>query len=129
MNSFKKRQTPDHRKSIVDLPEQLFREIFKYLDTETVYFAMRNVSQEIKKQVDQYIELRGVFIVTGTFCCSTRLIHIFKRYGNELESYYKIAPALPFFISHSWTFPEKKNSFCRILNNRIVQGNYQLVQK
>ena len=131
MKPLKKRQKHDGSKSFVDLPEQLFREILKYLDNETIYFVMRNVSQEWKNSVDQYTELGGVFIITGTSCCFTKLMYIFKRYGKELESYYEIAPDFPFRnssrYSHTWQFPDKKDRCGNILHNRVVVGNYQLI--
>ena len=60
-----KSQTQQCSRNILELPEIVFREIFKSLDIETLYFKMRKVNQEIESYIDGYLKLKGIFIVHG----------------------------------------------------------------
>ena len=43
--------------NIIQLPEQIFREIFRYLDNKTIIFSLRNVCIKIREYVDRYIDI------------------------------------------------------------------------
>ena len=47
----------ENRPHLLDLNEDIFREIFRYLDDDEVYFTIRNVCQQLKYYVDMYLEL------------------------------------------------------------------------
>ena len=42
---------------ILDLPEEIFRLVFTYLDDAEVYFKLRVVCHRIKEYAEKYIEL------------------------------------------------------------------------
>ena len=42
---------------ILDLPEEIFRMVFNYLDDAEVYFKLRVVCRQIKEYAEKYIEL------------------------------------------------------------------------
>ena len=42
---------------ILELPEEIFRMIFTYLDDAEVYFKLRVVCRQIKEYAEKYIEL------------------------------------------------------------------------
>ena len=65
--------------NIIQLPEQIFREIFKYLDNETIITSLRNVCLKIREYVGRYIDIRGIFMLTGSRDDSARIIYIFQK--------------------------------------------------
>ena len=79
--------------TLLDLHEDIFRIIFRYLDDAEVYFTVRVLCQKLKNYVDAYIQLGGIFMLAGepnkmehvsiknpTFC--TKLLHVFKQNGK-----------------------------------------------
>ena len=41
---------------ILKLHEEIFREIFRHLEVDTLYFTLREVCTAIKKYVDNYVK-------------------------------------------------------------------------
>ena len=48
--------------TILQLPELVFHEIFKYLDYKTLYFSLRDVCWKMRQHVDCHIDMKGIYI-------------------------------------------------------------------
>ena len=128
MELVRKRKKLANIASIADLPEQVLREIFRYLDDETVYLTIRKISQKLKIYVDRYLELSGEFIITDVRYEQTMLLYITKRYGKELKSYTIRVPDVVYpCISHGWKLPNKIRQFCTVVLNKLLFCAYQPV--
>ena len=49
--------------TILDLHENIFHEIFRFLDNYTIYVKIRGVCRMLKIYADNFIQLRGVFVL------------------------------------------------------------------
>ena len=50
--------------SFCDLPEEVFRKVFHFLDSRTLYFHLRHVCRQVQKHVDSFLA-KGVFLGVG----------------------------------------------------------------
>ena len=46
-----------------DLPENVFREIFRHFNDKTVYLIFRKLCKKIKMYADTYVQLGGIFAI------------------------------------------------------------------
>ena len=67
---------------ILDLPEQIFRNIFQYIGIYELFSTMRKLNRDVRKYVDDYLVLQAVFVLIREHSVASRLIHIFKWKGN-----------------------------------------------
>ena len=90
--------------NLLDLPEDIFYEIFRYLHVKDIYFGVRNVCRSLKHYVDCYIELAGVFMLVGGGCSfgeifekrhSSEVLYAFKQNGRLTSIVSKTCPVLP----------------------------------
>ena len=58
----------------LNLPEQVFRHIFRYISTEELRFTIRQLNKSFQKYIDDYLECQGVFALTGGGNDTTTLI-------------------------------------------------------
>ena len=65
--------------NITDLPEQIFRKLFRYLELITIYFTLRSICQKFMGVVDAYVALGGTFIPASRREFPTQILHVFKR--------------------------------------------------
>ena len=49
--------------SILDLPEQVFRKIFQHISTRELFSTVRKLNRDVKKYVEDYFSLQGVFVL------------------------------------------------------------------
>ena len=67
--------------NLIDLPESVFREIFQYLESKTIYISLRHVCKKLKEYSDNFLQLKAVALGAeeqlgiGIWT----LQHIFKR--------------------------------------------------
>ena len=80
---------------ILDLPEQIFRYIFRYISIHELFCTMRKVNPNVKKYVDDYLPLVGVFLLINERDLNTRLIHIFKPKGSNFVMISDMAQPFP----------------------------------
>ena len=67
--------------NILDLHEDIFREIFRHLDAGTVYFKIRRLCHKMKVYVDQYIQLAGIFmLVTARKRFPDEILYVFQSF-------------------------------------------------
>ena len=71
--------------SILDLPEQIFREIFQHISTHELFSTVRNLNQDLKQYVEDYLSLLGVFLLIGYV--PTLVIYILKKGGNKFVAH------------------------------------------
>ena len=123
---------------MLDLPEQSFREIFQYLDFETIYFSMRNICQKLKHYVDGFIQLGGIFMLAGGRDVPIEILQIFKQYNKETTVCSTLADPYPyptledypeydewFGTRRTTTHLEKDfGSFGAMVKDKIVIGIY-----
>ena len=61
-NRLKKKRLDDNTAHILDLPEQIFRIIFLYLDDDAIY-SLKNICNKVKRYVNGYVEVERRFLV------------------------------------------------------------------
>ena len=83
--------------SILDLPEHVLRNIFRHVSIEELFTTVRNVNPNIKKYIDDYLPLVGVFLLIRGKGLTTRSIHIFKPKGSNFVTISAIVQ--PFSVS------------------------------
>ena len=87
--------------SILDLPEQIFRNIFQHIGIDELFYTIRKLNQDIRKYVDDYLPLKGVFVLIGKHSVHSRLIRIFKWKGNNYVTHLSVAQPFPIIVSCS----------------------------
>ena len=92
--------------SINQLPEQIFHEIFGYLEYYTIIISLREVCTKFRQHVDTFITIFGVFMLTGTNSSPSKVMYVFKTNRNEIKGIYKSAPGCPVMPSSSITLSD-----------------------
>jgi hypothetical protein len=64
----------------LDLPEDVFLAIFKYLDYQTIYLTVGYLCQRTKKIVDDHVQVGGLFYITGLKDIGSHVLHVLKRH-------------------------------------------------
>ena len=65
--------------NLMDMHEDIFREIFQFLEDEFVYFTLRIVSRKIKYCVDAYLQLGGIFMAIAGRDNLTEILYVLKK--------------------------------------------------
>ena len=87
--------------SILDLPEQIFRNIFRHINTHQLVSVVRRINLNMKQYVDEYLHLQGVFVLitkqwmNNNMRNKTRLLYIIKRAGTKFETSLSISKPFP----------------------------------
>ena len=81
--------------NILELNEDILREIFSYIDYSELYFMLRQVCRHFKKHVDNFVELAAVFMFVHSPGNPSILFYTFKKYNHIVSVYYKDGPPLP----------------------------------
>ena len=89
-------------RSILDLHEKIFHEIFRFLDNYTIYVKIRTVCRVLRIYADSFVQLSGVFVLQGEGYC--KLLHMYKRKQNSI--FFSIQSRMPYPPSHSIINPE-----------------------
>lgn len=103
-------------KSILDLHENIFHEIFQFLDNHTIYGKLRGVCSALKIYADSFIQLAGVVMFLGYG--HSQLLHTYKLRKNIVSI--SVQSRMPYPAFHTI---KNLGSFWGILNGRIVVGN------
>ena len=78
---------------LIDLPEQVLRQIFHYIDFETLFVHLQETCQSMKNVVNQYINMGGVFLMVGRVDSPLELLFVFRQASKRFNVYRKgIAP-------------------------------------
>ena len=94
--------------TINDIPELAFREILKYLDDETIWFTLRDVCMKIRQHVDAFVEMKGIFMLTGENNFPSKIIYIYKKGEKGIKGRYDLGPACPKPISNVIELAQKR---------------------
>ena len=86
---------PESTVNILKLHEDIFREIFGYLEVKTVYFTIRHVCRQIRNYVDGYVKLDGVFMLTAGLRNPTEILYLFTETNGAKFIYSKEASYNP----------------------------------
>ena len=81
--------------NIEELPEQIFRDIFDYLGFKTIFKSVRNVCKKFREYADSYIDVQGIFMLTGNIDNIAKVIYIFNRKARKIEGFCERAPICP----------------------------------
>ena len=102
--------------TIFDLNENIFREIFLYLDHHIWYSRIRKVCRTFKSLVDNYVQLGGIFVCL----CSFQTLFVYKKHGKvvEIETKYIKLPTsnIDYIINNT--------GFCAVLNGKFFVVKY-----
>ena len=85
---------------ILNLPEEIFRTIFSYLDTDDLHFNLKNTCQQMRNYVTNYAEWEHtlIMLLQGRYQGPPmEAVHMIKFEGRKPHIYRK--PALPAFPS------------------------------
>ena len=120
----KKKRINSNTLHILDLPEQIFRKIFLYLDDEAI-FSLKNICNTVKDYVNDYVEVDRRFLVLynnfkGRFAMES--MHMIKFATRNPLIYAKMTQSsLP--ISHPPS-PYKTHAFATTIQQYNVVGLY-----
>ena len=93
MKTMKKYNSNKDAIILAGLPEQVLRQIFRYIGTYELFHTVRKLNQRVKKLVDEYLCLQGIFmLIRGK---NNRYIYIFKREGKYFKTFSIRAPPFP----------------------------------
>ena len=109
--------TQNHRKGVcfLDLPELIFRKIFRNLEDHRVYLVLSNICHKIRKYVESYIKLCGIFVdVSLHKNFNTRKFCVFKRYDNTFS--------IHFFLKYLCQSKLEWVDFGAFVDGKIVLG-------
>ena len=104
-------------KIILDLHENIFHEIFKFLNYDTIYFKLRGVCRKLRIYADSFIQLGGVFMFLGQQ--SSQLLHMYKRKENAF--FICMSSMKPYPASNAI---QNGDSFWGVFNDRVVAGRF-----
>ena len=115
--------------NILNLHEELIRNIFGYLDNEEVYLTVRNVCLQFKEYVDDYLQLGGSFMLSYGPGTPTRIMHVLKKNGKLASiCYSNFGSPIPWpnaeCSNNGTRFYFGGGSFGCTLNGRIFVGIY-----
>ena len=75
---------------MMDLPEEILRQIFLYLDFITLFVSLRKVSHRIKMFVNSYIGKGGLFLLIRQPGFPIELFGIFQQPPGKFNNYKKL---------------------------------------
>ena len=104
--------------SLLDLNEDIFREIFQYLKDELLYFSLRSVSRKLKLCVDAYIELTGIFLTVAGRDNTTELLYVLERKDHVRTIILKTI--VPYPYPPPFYHQEKISSRCCVAQTKTV---------
>ena len=82
--------------NILNLPEEIFREIFEYLDVHTLYFTLREVCSIVKNYVDGYIKFSKTIVLRKEQLATTTKLYYFCIIKSDVLSIHsKTIASLP----------------------------------
>ena len=95
--------------SINQLPEQIFHEIFKYINYDTIIISLREVCTKFRQHVDTFVRIIGIFMLTGsTDSTDSKVMYVFKTHKNEIKGMFKVGPGCPIKPSSSISLSDAK---------------------
>ena len=103
-------------KSILDLHENVFHEIFKFLDNYTIYVKMRAVCRVLRIYAESFVQLSGVFVLHGHGYC--KLLHMYKLKKNII--FIKIQSRMPYPASHAIICPDWGTNFWAGFDGKVL---------
>ena len=115
--------------TFLDLPENVFRKIFRYFEDKTVYITFRNLCKKIKVYVDAYVQLGGIFVIPSRnkvpYLIRPFIFYVLKQRCKVLSVYCKSSyPAYvdlyPCIPTHEIGGP---GSFSFVLEDKLIVGN------
>lgn len=114
-----KLQKKNGNKSILDLHETIFHEIFQFLDHNTIFLRLRGVCRTIKTYADSFLQLCGVSMILGDQDQSSYLLQVYTLKHNVIAIGIHSIKPYP-------TSEEDKmiNTFRGMFNEKIVSGTF-----
>ena len=117
MATSNKRRNPESTVHILGLHEDIFREIFRHLEIETVYFTLRHVCREIKNYVDEYVTLRGIFMLAANNRnhLPTEMLYVLRKSNMATTISSKLVAPFP-----DPPFVKVTRLFSAVMNGKVV---------
>ena len=95
-HQLKRRKIINPSIGINQLPEQIFHEIFKYFKYSMIIISLREVSTIFRQHVDTFINIIGIFMLTGlTGSSPWKVTYVFKTHKNEIKGIFTVGPGCP----------------------------------
>ena len=108
-----KLQKTNCKKSILNLHETIFHEIFMFLDPHTIFLRLRCVCRTIKTYADSFVQLSGVLMFLGHQ--KTDLLQIYRLKHNVVfVSIHSIKPCKT----------KMDHTFGGMFNGKVVAGTF-----
>ena len=99
--------------TILDLHENIFHEIFRFLDVNTIYEKIRAVCCVLRIHAESFVQLSGVFVLHGHGYC--KLLHMYKLKKNII--FIRTQSRMPYLPSHAIIY---RDSFWGRVNDKVL---------
>ena len=124
----KKRKKLDKQTHILQLPEELFRQIFDHLDPETLFLVVRKVCQTTKYYVDGYMKPDKIYVPAAGRQMTGDIQYEFIHKKKPIVVCSKLASPLMFLSSkerfHKMQKEKTAGCFGAMYEDKIVIGNH-----
>ena len=99
--------------TILDLHENIFHEIFRFLDVDTIYVKIRAVCRVLRIYAESFVQLSGVFVLHGHGYC--KVLQMYKLKQNII--FISIRSRMPYPPSRATIYPD---SFWGRVNEKVL---------
>ena len=113
----RKLQKKNSKKSILDLHETIFHEMFKFLDHHTIFLRVRGVCRTIKTYADSFVQLGGVSMILGYQSFNLLQVYTLKRNVIVIN----IQSIKPYPTSDE---SKMNHTFRGMFNEKVVAGTF-----
>ena len=124
----KKRKKLDKQSNILQLPEEIFRQIFDYLDPEIIFLIVRKVCQSMKYYVDGYMTPDKIYVPAAGRQMTGDIQYEFIHKKKPIVVCSKLASPLMFLsCKERFQLMQKEKtvgSFGAMYEDKIVIGNH-----
>ena len=103
-------------KSILDLHENIFHEILRFLDNYTIYVKIRAVCRVLRIYAESFVQLSGVFVLHGQGYC--KLLRMYKLKKNII--FIRIQSQMPYPASHAIICPDWGTTFWGGFDGKVL---------
>ena len=115
-----KRKKCERQINVLDLSENIFREIFSYLKYHVVYIQIRSICRTIKRYVDDYVQLGAIFICIS----SAQLIHVYKQNKKVVSIRSRSIASNPIKHPGKCFCDRYDDYFNGVFDGKVITGNF-----
>ena len=122
MAKTKKRRKIENRTNLLEMPEEIFRQIFEYLGPDIVYLIIRKVCKRLKYYVDGFMKPEEIFAPASGRQMPKEIHYDFKRNNSIITVCSELANPELYLKQKNRHWETDVGSFGAIYNDKIVIG-------